>query len=274
MIEKFSLEGKVAVITGGAGLLGKEHALALLESKATVYISDVNSELLDAAVLEIKEELSEANVFPIYMDVTSKESIIEAKDIILSKMGRVDILVNNAAIDPKVKSGGDIEESRFEQYDLESWNFQVNVGLTGAFLCSQVFGSWMAKNGGGNILNISSDLGVIAPDQRIYRKKDLAEEMQPVKPVTYSVIKSGLIGLTKYLATYWAKEGVRVNAISPGGVFVNQPHEFVEKLTSLIPMGRMAKRDEYRGCVQFLCSEASSYVTGHNLLSEGGRTVW
>ena len=132
----------------------------------------------------------------------------------------------------------------------------------------------MASNGGGVILNIASDLSVIAPDQRLYRRDDRPDNEQPVKPVTYSVIKTGLIGLTRYLATYWAGQGVRVNALSPGGVFAGQPEQFVRRLTQLIPMGRMADVDEYRATVQYLCSDASGYMTGQNIVIDGGRSVW
>jgi NAD(P)-dependent dehydrogenase (short-subunit alcohol dehydrogenase family) len=149
------------------------------------------------------------------------------------------------------------------------------VGLTGAFLCSQVFGSAMAKDGmGGVILNIASDLSVLSPDQRLYRQENLQPDMQPVKPVTYSVIKAGLSGLTRYLATYWAEYGVRANTLSPGGVFNNQSDEFVERLSTLIPIGRMAQKDEYRSAVQFLCSDASAYLNGQNIVMDGGRSVW
>jgi len=168
-----------------------------------------------------------------------------------------------------------MHSSRFEAFPIPQWQTEIAVGLTGAMLCSRAFGGAMAKSGGGVILNIASDLGVIAPDQRLYRQPNVTrEEEQPVKPVTYSVIKHGLIGLTKYHATYWADRGVRVNAISPGGVFNNQDSAFVEKLTRLIPMGRMADVDEYRAAVQFLCSDASSYMTGQNIIMDGGRSVW
>jgi NAD(P)-dependent dehydrogenase (short-subunit alcohol dehydrogenase family) len=165
-------------------------------------------------------------------------------------------------------------KSRVEHFDLEDWENQIRVGLTGAFICSKVFGSGMAKSGGGVIVNIASDLSVIAPDQRLYEKVGISSNEQPVKPVTYSVIKSGLIGLTKYLATYWHNSGVRVNALSPGGVFENQDVEFVAKLSELIPLGRMANIDEYRSAIQFLCSDASSYMTGQNLVIDGGRSIW
>jgi NAD(P)-dependent dehydrogenase (short-subunit alcohol dehydrogenase family) len=169
--------------------------------------------------------------------------------------------------------------SRLENFPLDQWNADIAVGLTGAHLCSQILGTHMAQGfrehgRPGVILNVASDLAIIAPDQRIYRQPGLPEHLQPAKPVTYSVVKSGLVGLTRYLATYWADSGVRVNAISPGGVYTGQPQAFVQKLTSLIPMGRMANADEYQGAVLFLVSDASSYMTGHNLICDGGRTAW
>ena len=209
------------------------------------------------------------------MDVTDEESIQATLNILSRENIRVDILINNAAIDPKVNAdSGILESSRLEHFELDQWNLQVNVGLTGAFLCAKYFGSAMARDGqGGVIINIASDLSVIAPDQRLYQKKDVMPELNPVKPVTYSVIKTGLIGLTRYLATYWPEKGIRANALSPGGVYTQQDEEFVNKVNQLIPLGRMASPDEYVSAVQFLCSDASAYMNGQNIVIDGGRSV-
>ena len=271
---RFDLAGKVGLVTGGAGLLGVQHARSLVSCGATAVITDINEQAAEQAARALRSEFAAARVVSARMDVTSAESIRETHARLLQELGGVHILINNAAIDPKVEPGESVAaSSRVESMPLEQWNFQLAVGLTGAFLCSQVFGTWMAGNGGGVILNIASDLSVIAPDQRLYRKDGLPEAQQPVKPVTYSVIKTGLIGLTRYLATYWAEQGVRVNALSPGGVYVGQPPEFVAKLAALIPLGRMAERDEYTAAVQFLCSDASRYMTGQNIVMDGGRSI-
>lgn len=274
--EKFDLTGKTALITGAAGLLGMQHAAALLESGATVVLTDIGAASLATARESLSRNADSARIITRVMDVSRPEAIqAVAKELIVAGH-RIDILVNNAAIDPKVKGDeGVLETSRLENFPLDQWDLQVAVGLTGAFLCSQVFGSAMAQDGrGGVILNIASDLSVFSPDQRLYRKEGLAEDIQPVKPVTYSVIKAGLVGLTRYLATYWADKGVRCNALSPGGVYNGQGDEFVQRLTSLIPLGRMANRDEYRAAVQFLCSDASGYMNGQNVVMDGGRSAW
>ncbi len=268
-----SLAGRTALITGAAGLLGPEHAAALLELGARVVLTDIDRAALEAVKARLEADYEPARVVVRTMDVTDREAIAGVLAREQEEERGVQILVNNAAIDPKVRAGAAVELSRFEHMPLSDWSFQLDVGLTGAFLCCQVFGSAMARGGGGVILNIASDLSLIAPDQRLYRRDGVAEDSQPAKPVTYSVIKTGLIGLTRYLAGYWAARGVRVNAISPGGVYNGQPEEFVERLTQLIPMGRMARADEYRAAVQFLCSDASSYMTGHNLVMDGGRSV-
>jgi NAD(P)-dependent dehydrogenase (short-subunit alcohol dehydrogenase family) len=275
-LSRYNLKGRTALVTGAAGLLGRQHVIALTEAGARVVVTDIALRQADATVVALREGAPSADLVSAAIDVTSQESIRAAHDQLANRGIIVDILVNNAAIDPKVTSTpGVMHSSRFEAFPVPQWQTEIAVGLTGAMLCSQVFGGEMAKRRRGVILNIASDLGVIAPDQRLYRQPDVTrEEEQPVKPVTYSVIKHGLIGLTKYLATYWADCGVRVNAISPGGVFNNQDPAFVDKLTRLIPMGRMADVDEYRAAVQFLCSDASSYMTGQNLVMDGGRSVW
>ncbi len=269
----YDLTGKIALITGAAGLLGIEHASALAATGAKIVLTDVNTLALESTVEKLKQSYPHVHVQIQVMDVTQPAAIAQVQDY-LQTFGGVDILINNAAVDPKVTAEGDVAEmSRFEHFPLAQWSFQLNVGLTGAYLCSQVFGTAMAARGSGVILNIASDLSVIAPDQRLYQRPDRPADQQPVKPVTYSVIKTALIGLTRYLATYWAESGVRVNALSPGGIFNEQDPVFIERLTQLIPMGRMADRHEYRGVVQFLCSDASRYMTGQNLVVDGGRSV-
>jgi NAD(P)-dependent dehydrogenase (short-subunit alcohol dehydrogenase family) len=270
----FDLSGKAALVTGGAGLLGVQHAHALASAGATVVLGDTVSFAARERADELNRELRAERVFGMRLDVANADSVRDLHAIMTSRFSGCRILVNNAAIDAKVQSHGLIETSRFENFSLEQWEMEFKVGLTGAFLCSQIFGGWMASNGGGVILNVASDLSVFAPDQRIYRKEGLPEDRQPVKPVTYSAIKHGLIGLTRYLATYWADKGVRVNALSPGGVYVDQPADFVQRLSRLVPLGRMARRDEYRAAVQFLCSDASAYMTGQNLVIDGGRSAW
>jgi len=271
--EKFDLTGKTALITGAAGLLGIEHAAALLESGSTVVLTDMSAAALDIAKQQLGENYDPSKIVSAVMDVTDIDTINSVAQYLANKGLPVEILVNNAAIDPKVTGEkGIVETSRLENFPREQWDLQVAVGLTGAFLCSQVFGSAMATAGnGGVILNIASDLSVIAPDQRLYRKDGLPDDLQPVKPVTYSVIKAGLIGLTRYLSTYWADKGIRCNALSPGGVYNGQGEEFVARLIPLIPLRRMANKSEYRSVVQFLCSDASIYMTGQNIIVDGGR---
>ncbi|HYQ45042.1 MAG TPA: SDR family oxidoreductase [Polyangiaceae bacterium] len=268
----FDLSSRVILITGGSGLLGVEHAKAIADAGGTPVIADLRSEAAKDCAATIQREYG-VPASAVELDVTSSASCQAALAKVLEQHGRLDGLVNNAAHNPKVEGKG-LAASRFENFALDDWSRDLAVGLTGAFLVSQVFGAHMAAHGGGVIVNIASDLGVIAPDQRIYRRPGLAESEQPVKPVTYSVVKGGLVMLTKYLATYWAEQRVRVNALVPGGVYAGQPDDFVARLTNLIPMGRMANRDEYRAALVFLCSDASSYMTGSNLVVDGGRTCW
>jgi NAD(P)-dependent dehydrogenase (short-subunit alcohol dehydrogenase family) len=269
----FDLTGRVAIVTGGSGLMGGHHASILAAAGANVVLLDLER-TKPWSRAESLQKIYGQECAGLAADITSEQSLLRINDEILGKFGRIDILINNAANNPKVEESSTGKHwSRLENFPLEVWNADIAVGLTGAFLCSRIFGQEMAKRSQGVILNISSDLGVIAPDQRLYRKEGLPDDQQPVKPVTYSVVKTGLIGLTRYLATYWADKHVRVNAISPGGIFAGQPDEFTKKLHELIPMKRMAREDEYEGAILFLCSDASSYMTGQNLIVDGGRTV-
>jgi NAD(P)-dependent dehydrogenase (short-subunit alcohol dehydrogenase family) len=272
-LQKFRIDGKIAIITGGAGLLGVQHSDAIAEAGGIPILWDINEEIAVKHGERIKRTFNVPSM-GMNVDITDPDSVKAGLDKILSVFNHIDILINNATNDPKVEKAQADNWSRFENYNIEMWNKDISVGLTGAFLCSQTVGTYMAKSRGGVILNIASDLGVIAPDQRIYEKKNLLEHQQPAKPVTYSIIKHGIIGLTKYLATYWADKNVRANALSPGGVYTNQDDEFVSILTNHIPMKRMARNDEYKAAVVFLVSEASSYMTGANLIIDGGRTCW
>ncbi|MGA8027887.1 MAG: SDR family oxidoreductase [Bryobacteraceae bacterium] len=269
----FNLSDRVALITGGAGLLGSRHA----EIIAAAGGSPVLIDLPKADPCGKADELSrrtQAATLGLEGDITDPAQVESMREHVLDRFGRIDILINNAANNPKMEGREGKNFTRLENFPLEIWESDIRVGLTGAFLCSRIFGSEMARRGRGVILNVASDLAVIAPDQRLYRDEALPEDQQPVKPVTYSVIKTGLLGLTRYLATYWNNSGVRVNAISLGGVYNGQPDEFVDRLSRLIPLGRMAEIDEYKGAILFLCSEASSYMTGANLVIDGGRSCW
>ena len=269
----FDLTGRVAVITGGTGLLGQQHAEAIASAGGIPVLADIRVDNVDPQSRAWKERFGDL-AGAIRVDITRPESVKALLVEILSRYGRVDILINNAANNPKMEKTSEVEFSRLENFPLNQWEADIAVGLTGAFLCAQIIGNEMAKRKSGVIVNIASDLAVIAPDQRLYHQPGLPEGQQPVKPISYSVVKTGLVGLTRYLATYWADVGIRVNAISPGGVYNNQPDDFVQRLTNLIPLGRMANMDEYQAAILFLCSDASAYMTGANLVVDGGRSCW
>ena len=272
-LSKFDLSNKWVVVTGAAGLLGKQHSIALLEVNANLVLLDKDKDKIIKLAHELNQLGFSGKILNYEMDITNESKVLAVNKDLSAKKISINVLINNAAINPKYEVLADSKNgSRVEDFDLLDWDRQLDVGLKGAFICSKVFGSNMAKQGNGVILNIASDLSIIAPDQRIYNYD--SNELQNVKPITYSVIKSGLIGMTKYLATYWNESNVRVNAISPGGVYENQDSEFVNRLTKLIPLGRMASPDEYKSAIQFLCSDASSYMTGQNLVIDGGRSVW
>lgn len=273
--DKFLINQRVVVITGGAGVLGIKHAEAVIEGGGIPILMDISEHAVHKALINLENVYQNVKVDGFVADITNKKEINNVFEHIIKQYGHIDVLINNAANNPKVEDHAtNMGTIQFENFPLEMWMDDVAVGLTGAFLCAQVFGKNMAENGKGVILNISSDLGVIAPDQRIYRKKGLKETEQTIKPVTYSVIKHGLLGLTKYLATYYAEKGVRCNTLCPAGVMNGQEEEFIKKLTNLIPMGRMADVDEYKSTILYLISDASSYMTGSTVIVDGGRTCW
>lgn len=272
--ERFDLTGKTAFITGGGGLLGEMHAEAIAEAGGTPILADITLDKAQAIAERLKKEYA-VKAHAIVVDITDKRSIEKAVTAVIKDFGAIHILINNAANNPQVSSSKDMKNfSRLENFPLEQWNADIAVGLTGAFLCAQIIGTHMAQHKGGVIINISSDLGIIAPDQRLYAQQGIPADHQNVKPVTYSVVKHALIGLTKYLSTYWPTQNVRANTLSPGGVFNDQNKDFLEQVHSRIPMGRMAERDEYKGAIVFLASDASSYMNGANLVIDGGRTAW
>lgn len=268
----FNLSGKTVLITGGAGLLGKKHAEAIIESGGRVIIGDVDITATNKVCDAFNKKHGKTVAHAEYLDVLNKDVVVE----VAKKYKRIDVLINNAAKDTKVEKEGDLDlNARFETMSHDFWKKDMEVGLDGCFICSQVIANKMIEQGGGNIINIASDLSVIAPDQRIYKKEGISEDRQYVKPATYSVSKWAILGLTKYMSTYFASKNIRVNSLSPAGVYNNSlPEKFVSNLTSLIPMGRMADIDEYKGVITFLCSDASRYMTGQNLIIDGGRSVW
>jgi NAD(P)-dependent dehydrogenase (short-subunit alcohol dehydrogenase family) len=268
----FDLTGKVALITGAGGILGPKHGEAIIEFGGNVVLTDYNLEKVQKKADALNEKYGGQVARAFYMDVTKKETISAVAD----QLERVDILINNAAKDPKVEdSKGMTPSSRFETMTEEFWHAGISATLHGTFLCSQVFSNKMLENGGGVIINIASCLANIAPDQRVYRQEGVEEHMQNVKPITYVTSKWAVVGITKYLATYFAERNIRVNSFSPTGVWNERiPEHMVGRISSLIPMNRMANIDEYKGAIAFLASDASSYMTGANLIIDGGKTVW
>jgi NAD(P)-dependent dehydrogenase (short-subunit alcohol dehydrogenase family) len=270
----FTLSNKVVVITGAVGLLGKQHAWAVAEAGGTPVLLDLSQKALDDFAAEINSRFS-CNCRGFAVDITHEDSVKKVCDDVLLEYGKIDGLINNAANNPKMETNATTNFSRLENFPLNTWNNDLAVGLTGSYLCIKYFGAAMAGNRqGGSIINVSSDLGLIAPDQRLYKDENVPANQQPVKPVTYSVVKTGLIGLTRYVSTYWADVPVRCNAICPGGVENGQPSDFIKEVTARIPMGRMARKDEYKGLIVFLLSEASSYINGAVIAADGGRTAW
>lgn len=274
-MERFSLKGKVCIITGGGGLIGMKHAEAVMEGEGIPVLLDIVPAGMERVKNALQETYGDRPVETFVTDITKKEDLMKIRDVLLEKYGHIDALINNAANNPKVEGGSkNLNATQFPEFPVDIWNADIAVGLTGAMLCAQVFGKVMEEQNKGVIINISSDYGIISPDQRVYRKEGIPEEEQIIKPVSYSVVKHGIMGLTKYLAVYWAQKGVRVNTLCPASLLNGQDEEFVKKLSNLIPMGRMSNPDEYVCTVLYMLSEASSYMTGATVVLDGGRTIW
>lgn len=273
-MDLFSLTNKVIVITGASGLLGRQHAEAVALAGGIPILLDLNQKVLDEQSNELNARFG-IKTKGFVVDITIEESIKNNCEELIATYGKIDGLVNNAANNPKVENTSEKNFSRLEYFPSLVWENDIAVGLKGAFLCTKYYGFAISKNSeGGSIVNISSDLGLIAPDQRLYRIEGLKKEQQPVKPITYSVVKTGLIGITRYVATYWADQNVRCNAICPGGVENNQNEIFLNEIKKRIPMNRMALKNEYQGLIIFLLSQASSYINGAIIAADGGRTTW
>lgn len=269
-IDTFRLNDKVGVVTGGAGLLGVEFCRALASSGAHVILADVHQKNADTAAESLRKESLNVSSFP--LDVTDPASVDELVQFARTKYGHLDILVNSSALDPKFDPDHQKEQiNDFEHFPLEAWNQALNVNLTGMFLVTQAVARLMAEVGIGSIINICSTYGLVGPDQRIYQQKG---EQKRYKPVFYSTTKAGVLGFTRYLAAYYADTQIRVNALTPGGVFNDHDEEFVKAYSARTILGRMANVDEMNGALLFLASDASSYMTGANLVVDGGWTAW
>jgi NAD(P)-dependent dehydrogenase (short-subunit alcohol dehydrogenase family) len=270
----FSLSGKIIVITGAAGLLGEKHAEAVAAYGGTPVLLDLSQTAVDVLAEKLNKKYK-TNAIGFAIDITNERKVETVSNKVFKRFGKIDGLVNNAANNPKVEATSEKNFSRLENFPLNIWEQDIAVGLTGSYLCIKYFGFQISQNkDGGSIVNISSDLGVMAPDQRLYEEEGVPKNQQNVKPVTYSVVKSGLIGLTRYIATYWSDKNVRCNAMCPGGVENGQPGDFLDKVHARIPMNRLAKSDEYQGTLLWMLSDASSYLNGAIISVDGGRTAW
>jgi NAD(P)-dependent dehydrogenase (short-subunit alcohol dehydrogenase family) len=264
----FSLNNKVAVVTGALGLLGKQHCLALAEAGATVVVCDLEEKACSDFAFSL-----EGDSIGVSVDITSPESVNTLKEHVVKKYKKIDVLVNNAAINDMFENpSAAAEMSKFENYPLELWKKSLDVNITGTFLCSQIIGTQMAEQQSGSIINIASTYGIVAPDQSIYKREDGSQAFY--KSPAYPATKGAVISFTKFLAAYWGNKGVRVNCLSPGGVENNQEDYFIRNYSGKTPLGRMAAPSDYKGAIVFLASEASSYMTGANLIVDGGWTAW
>ena len=266
-MKMFDLSDRIAIVSGAGGQLGGEYVSALLDAGARVVAADVSK-----LSLSVEDELKD-RLLPLPMDITSHSDMENVLELVRSQWGEPSILVNNAAIDAP-PGAGEQETGPFEDYPESSWDQMMDVNLKGMFLSCQVFGAQMAKGEGGSMINIASSYGILSPDQRIYEYREERTGKPFYKPITYCVAKSGVLNMTRYLATYWAKQNVRVNSLTLGGVFNHQDKEFLQGYNNKVPLGRMARADEYNGAIVFMASDASSYMTGSNMVIDGGFSSW
>ena len=270
----FTLTGRVVVITGATGLLGLRHCEAVACAGGIPVLLDLSKKDVEYQSDRLREVHS-VDSSGYVVDITNESMVLENAELLCERYGKIDGLINNAANNPKVESADSPAFSRLENFPLDQWSADLAVGLTGAYLCAKHYGSSIARNvDGGSIINISSDLGLIAPDQRLYQVENRPLSEQPVKPITYSVVKSGLIGLTRYLSTYWTEKNVRCNALCPGGVENGQDVEFIDSVSARVPLGRMAQSTDYASTLIWMLSESSSYLNGAVIAVDGGRTAW
>ncbi len=268
----FNLKGKVVVITGACGLLGRNHVFAVASAGAYPILIDIDQKKLKKLEREVIKKY-EVECFALKTDITIEKQVKNACNRIMKKFGKIDGLINNAANNPQIENKSKTSFSRLENFKIKQWNDDLNVGLTGSFICSKYIGEKISLNKkGGVIIHISSDLGLIAPDQNLYISK--RNNIKSVKPITYSVVKTGIIGLSRYLSTYWTKQNVRSNVICPGAISNNQSYEFLKKLKLKIPLGRLANQDEYQSTIIWMLSDNTSYLNGAVISIDGGRTAW
>lgn len=268
----FSLDKKVAIVTGALGLLGKQHCHALAEAGAQIGVTDVDGAACRIFAAELSKDHG-IKAVGVAADIVDPKSVEKLRDTVLNEFGAIDILVNNAAINDMFESPAKAaEESQFEHYPLHLWKKSLDVNVTGTFLCSQILGTEMARRGKGSIINIASTYGIVAPDQSLYKKPDGTQSFY--KTAAYPTTKGAVIAFTRFLAAYWGKAGVRVNTLSPGGVENSQDEFFVGNYSARTPLGRMASPADYKGAILFLASDASAYMTGANLVVDGGWTAW
>lgn len=263
----FSLKNKTAIVTGACGLIGRHHCEALAEAGANVVATDIS----ERGVKALSQKLGKKHS-GLLIDVTDEKSVKDVRDAVLKKFGHIDVLVNNAAINDMFENPSlAAEQSKFENYPLVMWQKSFDVNVTGVFLCSQIFGTPMAKHGKGSIINIASTYGMVGPDQSIY----IDEKGKQIfyKSASYPTTKGAIINFTRFLAAYWGKKGVRVNTLSPGGVENSQDEFFIKNYSRKTLLGRMAAPTDYKGALIYLASDASAYMTGANLVVDGGWTA-